>query len=244
MGRRKAEEMDPRAQLVREICSMSSAYAACTHRRSNPRKPTFVDWYLILRVDESAGVDLVRKRYLHLALQLHPDKNKHPQAEIAFKLVSEAHACLSDEARRRAFDSERRDSACQECTGKLHHDQKHALPNNNAEGERDSAAARHLRSRRILQALREVTYRIREDAKVIEHCLRAHRALKSESPVFDPSDCLLYPGYPHPGLSVPKDVWWLRTGDVPAYQSRRGGCESPVYEIGSDSASKSHKFRF
>jgi curved DNA-binding protein CbpA len=27
--------------------------------------------------------------YFFVALQLHPDKNKHPKAEIAFKLVSE-----------------------------------------------------------------------------------------------------------------------------------------------------------
>lgn len=27
--------------------------------------------------------------FLRLALQLHPDKNKHPKAEIAFKLISE-----------------------------------------------------------------------------------------------------------------------------------------------------------
>lgn len=29
------------------------------------------------------------------ALQLHPDKNKHPKAEIAFKLVSEVRLILS-----------------------------------------------------------------------------------------------------------------------------------------------------
>jgi hypothetical protein len=26
---------------------------------------------------------------LHAALQLHPDKNRHPKAEVAFKIVSE-----------------------------------------------------------------------------------------------------------------------------------------------------------
>lgn len=32
------------------------------------------------------------------ALQLHPDKNKHPKAEIAFKLVSEVRILLSSKS--------------------------------------------------------------------------------------------------------------------------------------------------
>lgn len=69
-------------------------------------------------MEESAGIDVIRKQYHKLgmfslrewffffqsafsfscfvrnafvfaALQLHPDKNMHPKAEIAFKLVSE-----------------------------------------------------------------------------------------------------------------------------------------------------------
>lgn len=80
-----------------------------------------------LQVEETTGVDVIRKKYhklgkflaengikMHLitlwisfffllfwsnlsvdflcdcsALQLHPDKNKHPKAEMAFKIVSE-----------------------------------------------------------------------------------------------------------------------------------------------------------
>lgn len=40
-------------------------------------------------MEEDAGIDVIRKQYHKLALQLHPDKNKHPKAEVAFKLVSE-----------------------------------------------------------------------------------------------------------------------------------------------------------
>ncbi|KAK9161639.1 hypothetical protein Syun_007980 [Stephania yunnanensis] len=40
-------------------------------------------------VEENANLDAIRKQYHKLALNLHPDKNKHPKAEIAFKLVLE-----------------------------------------------------------------------------------------------------------------------------------------------------------
>ncbi|KAF5738737.1 hypothetical protein HS088_TW13G01638 [Tripterygium wilfordii] len=40
--------------------------------------------HLVSQVEENAGLDVIRKRYHKLALQLHPDKNKHPKAETAF----------------------------------------------------------------------------------------------------------------------------------------------------------------
>ncbi|XP_039015605.1 uncharacterized protein LOC120146005 isoform X1 [Hibiscus syriacus] len=70
---------------------------------SSPPPPVFFP----LQVAENAGFQLIKRRYHNLALQLHPDKNKHPKAEIAFKLVSEAYACVSDGPKRRAFNIER-----------------------------------------------------------------------------------------------------------------------------------------
>ncbi|KAK1295340.1 hypothetical protein QJS10_CPA16g01581 [Acorus calamus] len=49
-----------------------------------------------------------------VALQLHPDKNKHSKAEIAFKLVSEAYECLSDKTKRKAFNADRKNYFCKE----------------------------------------------------------------------------------------------------------------------------------
>lgn len=74
-------------------------------------------------MEETAGIDVIRKRYHELgtfligicintrvgkfawfgnvtwlfcaALQLHPDKNKHAKAEVAFKLVSEVRIASS-----------------------------------------------------------------------------------------------------------------------------------------------------
>ncbi|KAF9607476.1 hypothetical protein IFM89_036073 [Coptis chinensis] len=85
---RVGEESDLyKSQLVAEICSISSNAHHC--RVHSTIKTPFMDWYLLLRVDDNARSDVIRKQYRKLALQLHPDKNRHPKAEIAFKLVSE-----------------------------------------------------------------------------------------------------------------------------------------------------------
>jgi len=42
-------------------------------------------------------------------------KNKHPKAETAFKLVSEAYACLSDKRKRAVYNVERSKLLCKKC---------------------------------------------------------------------------------------------------------------------------------
>ncbi|KAL0433966.1 UNVERIFIED_CONTAM: hypothetical protein Slati_2730900 [Sesamum latifolium] len=79
-----------KSQLATEISELLARASVCAkfhHSRKN--KTPFVNWYLVLRVNENADVDGIRKQYHKLALQLHPDKNKHSKAETAFKLVSE-----------------------------------------------------------------------------------------------------------------------------------------------------------
>ena len=39
-----------------------------------------------------------------MAINVHPDKNPHPQATDAFKKVNAAMACLSDPDKRRVYD--------------------------------------------------------------------------------------------------------------------------------------------
>ncbi|GFZ21768.1 hypothetical protein Acr_29g0009300 [Actinidia rufa] len=109
MGRLR-EEPDLKSQLVTEICNISRRAIACGHSTS-----PIVDWYLILQVEENAGLEVIRKQYHKLALQLHPDKNKHPKAEVAFKLVSEAYGCLSEAKKRAEFNFQRQNSNCSEC---------------------------------------------------------------------------------------------------------------------------------
>ncbi|KAF6152730.1 hypothetical protein GIB67_021390 [Kingdonia uniflora] len=62
------------------------------------------DYYEILGVEKSCSVDDVRKAYRKLSLKVHPDKNTAPGAEEAFKSVSKAFQCLSDEENRKKYD--------------------------------------------------------------------------------------------------------------------------------------------
>ncbi|KAG9146099.1 hypothetical protein Leryth_015904 [Lithospermum erythrorhizon] len=59
------------------------------------------DYYEILGVEKGCSVEDVKKGYRKLSLKVHPDKNPAPGAEEAFKKVSKAFQCLSDEGSRR-----------------------------------------------------------------------------------------------------------------------------------------------
>ncbi len=62
------------------------------------------DYYEVLGVAKSAGVDEIKKAYRKLALEFHPDRNKSPDAEEKFKEISEAYAVLSDPKKRQIYD--------------------------------------------------------------------------------------------------------------------------------------------
>ncbi|KAL2464059.1 Chaperone protein dnaJ 49 [Forsythia ovata] len=62
------------------------------------------DYYSILGVEKSCSVEDIRKAYRKLSLKVHPDKNKAPGSEEAFKKVSKAFKCLSDDDSRRQYD--------------------------------------------------------------------------------------------------------------------------------------------
>lgn len=67
------------------------------------------DYYQTLEVDEIATPDAIKKAYRKLARAHHPDRNPgDPVAEERFKGVQEAYETLSDPARRRTYDRERR----------------------------------------------------------------------------------------------------------------------------------------
>ncbi len=62
------------------------------------------DYYTILRVDKKSNAVEIKKAYRRLAMKLHPDKNKHPQAGEAFKKIAKAFEVLSDEKKRNYYD--------------------------------------------------------------------------------------------------------------------------------------------
>ncbi|KAJ4722165.1 Chaperone protein dnaJ 49 [Melia azedarach] len=62
------------------------------------------DYYSILGVERNCSIEEIRKAYRKLSLKVHPDKNKAPGSEEAFKKVSKAFKCLSDDDSRRQYD--------------------------------------------------------------------------------------------------------------------------------------------
>lgn len=63
------------------------------------------DFYQILGVQRGSSKDEIKAAYRKLALQYHPDRNKDPGAEEKFKQISEAYAILSDDEKRRQYDT-------------------------------------------------------------------------------------------------------------------------------------------
>ncbi|KAK1642701.1 hypothetical protein QYE76_060506 [Lolium multiflorum] len=287
-----ADAATGKAQAVREVCAASAAFASCPHRRRSPRRPPFVDWYLVLavrsharthlwpllsfggaharthllllppltasvfrQIDEAASEDAIKRRYRHLALQLHPDKNRHPKAEIAFKLVAEAHACLTDKARRRAFDADRSTAFCAECHARLattRHRAKKSTPSSAPSARHGPVAAkpRGTSGRRphvpaATQALREVQNRLRDECRIIDECLRANGDIarrRQSFPLFDPSDQNRFPDYPHarpppmtpfPGCRPFEEDFGVAQEQTWSCRGASGGdsfSESPVYQ--------------
>lgn len=62
--------------------------------------------YDVLGVPKTATADEIKKAYRKLAMKHHPDKNKGDKAsEAKFKEVSAAYEVLSDEKKRKNFDT-------------------------------------------------------------------------------------------------------------------------------------------
>ena len=63
------------------------------------------DYYEVLEVPKSASPSEIKKAYLKLAKQHHPDQNtSNPDAEKKFKEISEAYETLKDEQKKAAYD--------------------------------------------------------------------------------------------------------------------------------------------
>jgi molecular chaperone DnaJ len=63
------------------------------------------DYYEVLGVPRGANKDEIKNAYRKLALQYHPDRNKTAGSEEKFKEISEAYAVLSDDEKRKRYDT-------------------------------------------------------------------------------------------------------------------------------------------
>lgn len=65
------------------------------------------DYYRVLGVGRGASPEEIQRAYHRLARRYHPDVNREPAAEEAFKEVTEAYRVLSDPTRRSRYDGHR-----------------------------------------------------------------------------------------------------------------------------------------
>jgi molecular chaperone DnaJ len=70
-----------------------------------PVTETKRDYYEVLGVDRTATRDEIKHAYRQMALQYHPDKNKDPGAAAKFRELAEAYAVLSDDTKRKEYDT-------------------------------------------------------------------------------------------------------------------------------------------
>ena len=66
------------------------------------------DHYTALGVASSATLADIKKAFRQKASQYHPDRNPDADAPARFRAVQEAYEVLSDDARRMAYDDNRR----------------------------------------------------------------------------------------------------------------------------------------
>ena len=62
------------------------------------------DYYQVLGIGRSASEEEIKKAFRKKALELHPDRNRSPDAEDKFKEVNEAYEILKDNDKRAAYD--------------------------------------------------------------------------------------------------------------------------------------------
>ncbi|CAN4111218.1 unnamed protein product [Withania somnifera] len=97
----KAEQLYPQLENISQLLAVCNVHCSAQNSKAGSEK----DWYGILQLDRFSDEATIKKQYRRLALMLHPDKNKLPGAEAAFKLIVEANMVLSDQVKKSLYDN-------------------------------------------------------------------------------------------------------------------------------------------
>ncbi|XP_016440899.2 uncharacterized protein LOC107766602 [Nicotiana tabacum] len=97
----KAERLYPQLENISQLLAVCNVHCSSQNKIVGSER----DWYGILQIDKFSDEATIKKQYRRLALVLHPDKNKLPGAEAAFKLIVEANMVLSDPVKRSSYDN-------------------------------------------------------------------------------------------------------------------------------------------
>jgi len=82
-----------------------------------------VDYYRVLEVTRNSSTEDIKKAYRKLALKWHPDKNPEnlEEATKRFKEISEAYEVLSDEKKRKVYDTYGKEGLSQSSRSRSRH---------------------------------------------------------------------------------------------------------------------------
>lgn len=125
----KARQLFPELVNIYQLLAVCNVHCSAESKIYGSEK----DLYGILQVERLADEATIRKQYRKLALILHPDKNKFPGTEAAFKLVGDANMVLSDKRKRYLHDIKCKDSARIAAQKQTHHQPTQSCQENGGE---------------------------------------------------------------------------------------------------------------